>query len=131
MLKIYTVFLQHKNLCVWIFLSWYKIKLKSIIFSDIYDRDSEGYIHRQMQSDWLHRLEPHRQFRVDGRLHVSVTRVTILFCKKGRGSTSNRSINAVVLGRKELCQIWTLHPIVLLYFLLNFLFVLAGKKSKS
>jgi hypothetical protein len=33
-----------------------------IYFSDIYDRYAKGYTHRQMQSDWLHRLEPHRQF---------------------------------------------------------------------
>ena len=35
-----------------------------------------------MQSDWLHRLEPHRQFRVGARLHVSVTDVTILFATR-------------------------------------------------
>jgi hypothetical protein len=52
-----------------IFLSCNKFKLKSLIlFSDIHGRYAEGDTHRQMQSDWLHRLEPHRQFRVGTRL---------------------------------------------------------------
>ena len=87
-----------------------------IFFSDLYDRNAEGYTHRQMQSDWLHRLEPHRQFRVGARLYVSVTNVTMLFGNKERGSTFNSSINVVVLRRKELCQISSLHLIVLFHF---------------
>ena len=75
------------------------------IFSDIYDVYAEGYTHRQMQRDWLHRLEPHRQFRVVARLYVSVTDVTIFFCNKERGWTFNSSRNPVVSGRNKLCQI--------------------------
>jgi hypothetical protein len=35
---------------------------------------------------------------------VSVTDVTIFFCINERGSNVNSLINAVILGREELCQ---------------------------
>jgi hypothetical protein len=40
---------------------------------DIHDRGAEGDVHGQMQSDWLHSLESHRQFRVVEWLCVSIT----------------------------------------------------------